>query len=163
MSIISDIIETFLKDMMNENQGAIEIQRNEMALQFKCAPSQINYVITTRFSSEKGYYVESRRGGGGFIKIHRVATDRKIFLENVLVQQIGKSLNKETAVHITELLSQMELISGNQIMVIKAAVDDSTLSLIEKPIRDVLRARILKAAIVAAVIRTDEEVNDGKA
>jgi len=163
MSIISDIIENFLKDMMNESHGSIEIQRNEMALQFKCAPSQINYVITTRFSSEKGYYVESKRGGGGSIKIQRVSTDRKTFMENVLVQQIGESLNKETAVHIVELLSEMELIVGNQIMVIKAAVDDSTLSLIEKPARDVLRARILKAAIVAAVINTDEEVKDGKA
>jgi len=152
MSRVSDIIEDFLKEMMNEGQDAIEIQRNEMALQFKCAPSQINYVITTRFSSDKGYYVESRRGGGGFIKISRIASDQKSFLKSILSEQVGDSLNKETAVQIAELLSERKLIAENQLNVIKAAVDDSTLSIVEKPFRDILRARILKAAIVAAVI-----------
>lgn len=155
MSRISDIIEEFLKDRMDEGHGPIEIQRNEMAVQFNCAPSQINYVITTRFSSNKGYYVESRRGGGGFIRISRIAKDSKIFLEDVLSEQIGDNINKETAVQILELLSEMELIARNQLNVIKAAVDDSTLTIIEKPFRDTLRAKILKAAIVAAVIEGD--------
>ncbi len=155
MSRVSDVIEEFLKDLMEEASGEIEIQRNEMATHFKCAPSQINYVITTRFSSDKGYYVESRRGGGGFIKISRIATDRKSFLEQVLTEQIGDSLNKETSVQIAELLAEKGLIAENQLKVIKSAVDDSTLSLVGRPMRDVLRARILKAAIVAAVIEGD--------
>ena len=72
---LSDIIESFLKAMINDMDGYIEIQRNELANRFKCVPSQINYVISTRFTNEKGYYVESRRGGGGYITIRRLNTD----------------------------------------------------------------------------------------
>ena len=65
MARLSDIIEGFLKAMINDMDGCIEIQRNELANRFKCVPSQINYVISTRFTNEKGYYVESRRGAAG--------------------------------------------------------------------------------------------------
>ena len=68
---MSDIIEKFIKELFNE-KDSIEIQRNELAEYFNCVPSQINYVISTRFSPERGYYVESRRGGGGNIKIKRI-------------------------------------------------------------------------------------------
>ena len=71
MARMSDIIEDFIKQLINETDGSIEIQRNELANYFKCVPSQINYVIDTRFTTERGYYVESRRGGGGYIKIQR--------------------------------------------------------------------------------------------
>ena len=68
MARLSDIIESFIKEMLNENGGdQVQIQRNELADQFRCAPSQINYVLTTRFTSDKGYVIESRRGGGGHI------------------------------------------------------------------------------------------------
>ncbi len=152
MSRISDIIEEFLKDMIDQRHGAIEIQRNEMAVQFKCAPSQINYVITTRFSTNKGYYVESRRGGGGSIKIERLDSDRTSFLEQLIKDQIGDRLNKETAVQIVMLLSERGLIAENQLRIIKAIVDDTTLIIIDKPERDILRAKLLKAAIVAALL-----------
>lgn len=154
MSRVSDVIEDFLKELMAETSGEIEIRRNEMANQFKCAPSQINYVITTRFSSEKGYYVESRRGGGGSIKISRIGTDRQSFIESVLSEQIGDHLNKESSVGIASLLAERGLIAENQLKVMMAAMDDSTLGAVPKPIRDHLRAKILKAMIVAAVIET---------
>lgn len=60
---VSDIIEEFIKDLFSEEQEEIEIQRNDLAQKFNCVPSQINYVISTRFRPAQGYYVESKRGG----------------------------------------------------------------------------------------------------
>ena len=78
MSNISDIIEGYLKEVIElDGQGLIEIKRNELAKQFSCAPSQINYVINTRFTTEHGYFVESKRGGGGYIRILRVTIHSK--------------------------------------------------------------------------------------
>ena len=79
---ISDIIEEFIKDMFNEEEEYIEIQRNDLAEHFNCVPSQINYVISTRFKPSQGYYVESRRGGGGHILIKKVNTDKYEYLMN---------------------------------------------------------------------------------
>ena len=72
---ISDIIEDFIKELFEEEEQ-IEIQRNDLAQKFNCVPSQINYVISTRFKPSQGYYVESRRGGGGHILIKKVNTDK---------------------------------------------------------------------------------------
>lgn len=77
---ISDMIEEFIKDLFDEQNEAIEIQRNELAEQFKCVPSQINYVISTRFKPQQGYYVESKRGGGGHITIRKVKSDQRRLL-----------------------------------------------------------------------------------
>ena len=77
MARLSDIIENFIKAVLSENGGQqVQIQRNELAGQFRCAPSQINYVLTTRFTYDKGYVIESRRGGGGYIIIKQVTKDR---------------------------------------------------------------------------------------
>ena len=90
MARLSDIIEEFLKELMEGMDGAIEIQRNELANRFRCVPSQINYVIDTRFTTEKGYYVESRRGGGGYIKIKRIIFDN----ENNCIMHIISSIER---------------------------------------------------------------------
>ena len=86
MRNISDIIEGYLKAIIEKEQtGTIEIKRNEVAEKFQCVPSQINYVINTRFTAERGYAVESKRGGGGYIRIFRVqANSRKELIEHVL-------------------------------------------------------------------------------
>lgn len=76
MPRLSNIIEEFIKELLEETEdGIVEIQRNELADYFDCAPSQINYVLTTRFTPYMGYYVESRRGGGGYIKIVKVGIE----------------------------------------------------------------------------------------
>ena len=138
--------------MIEESKGVVEIQRNEMANYFDCAPSQINYVLMTRFTTERGYFIESRRGGGGCIKISRIDVDKDDYLMNMLSKSIGDSINKEGAFTLIETLYKQKLINRNIVNILKAATDDSTLAMVEKPYRDNLRAEILKAAIVAALI-----------
>jgi transcriptional regulator CtsR len=152
MSRISDLIEKFINNLVEQGNGAIEIQRNEMANQFDCAPSQINYVLMTRFTTERGYFIESRRGGGGCIRITRLEVDKDDYLFNMLSKSIGSSINKEGAFALIEALNKQELIDNNIVNILKAATDDSTLSLVGKPYRDNLRAEILKATIVAALV-----------
>ncbi len=152
MSRLSDMIEKFISEMIEQGEGAIEIQRNEMANRFDCAPSQINYVLMTRFTTERGYFIESRRGGGGCIKITRLEIDKDDYLLNVLTKSIGESINKEGAFALAEALHKKKLIDFKTVNIIKASVDDSTLSMVVKPYRDKLRAEILKAVIVAALI-----------
>jgi len=152
MSRISDLIEKFISDMIEESKGVVEIQRNEMANYFDCAPSQINYVLMTRFTTERGYFIESRRGGGGCIKITRIDIDKDDYLMNMLSTSIGDSINKEGAFALAEALYKQKLIDRNTVNILKAATDDSTLSKVGKPYRDNLRAEILKAVIVAALV-----------
>ncbi len=152
MSRISDLIEKFISEMIEQSHGAVEIQRNEMANYFDCAPSQINYVLMTRFTTERGYFIESRRGGGGCIKITRVDVDKEDYLFDMLSNSIGNNINKEGAFALIEALYKQKLIDSRTVNILKAAVDDSTLSMTEKPYRDKLRAEILKAVIVAALI-----------
>ncbi|HWQ30897.1 MAG TPA: CtsR family transcriptional regulator, partial [Negativicutes bacterium] len=149
---VSDIIEKFISEMMEQGNGAIEIQRNEMASKFECAPSQINYVLMTRFTTERGYFIESRRGGGGCIRITRLEVDKDDYLFNMLSKSIGSSINKEGAFTLIEALHKQKLIDDRIVNILKASTDDSTLSMVEKPYRDNLRADILKAAIVAALV-----------
>ena len=81
--LISDAIAKLIEEMINEGEGAAEIKRNDLAYRLGCVPSQINYVISSRFTPERGYIIESRRGGGGYIKIMRVRMDRNQYLMHV--------------------------------------------------------------------------------
>ncbi|MBR3575852.1 MAG: CtsR family transcriptional regulator, partial [Clostridia bacterium] len=91
---ISDIIENFIKEMMTDNTATLK--RNELADKFNCVPSQINYVISTRFTSEQGYIVESRRGGGGYITIRKINVQPDNMLMHV-VNSIGNEIDFESA------------------------------------------------------------------
>jgi transcriptional regulator CtsR len=155
MSKISDLIESFLNELMEESKGAIEIQRNEMAGYFNCAPSQINYVLTTRFTSDRGYVIESRRGGGGSIKIMKIDMNENDFLFELLANRIGDSVNKEGAFELLEILYRKGLMDTRVRNIIKTVVDDNTLSSISKLDRDRIRAEILKAAVVTALVNIE--------
>lgn len=74
---MSDMIEEFIKELFNEDDEYIEIQRNDLAEHFNCVPSQINYVISTRFKPSQGYYVESKRGGRRSYKNKKSRYDKK--------------------------------------------------------------------------------------
>lgn len=149
LSKISNIIERFIKEMLNEAEdGIIEIRRNELAEKFRCAPSQINYVLTTRFTPYKGYYIESRRGGGGYIKITRVKIDKNPDLKHLINNAIGESITKNKAYHIIEGLREQGIITKREERIIKSAIEDSALNSVSIN-RNILRADILKNIILA--------------
>ena len=102
---ISDIIEDFIKEMFDETDF-IEIQRNDLAQQFNCVPSQINYVISTRFKPSQGYYVESKRGGGGHITIKRINTTKSNALMHIISSIGDKITAQEVDIFIRNLLSK---------------------------------------------------------
>jgi transcriptional regulator of stress and heat shock response len=146
MARISDTIENFLKDMINdEEESKILIQRNELADKFSCAPSQINYVLTTRFTYEKGYVIESRRGGGGFIIIKKIEYyDNKERLD-ILNESIGDSITYGNALFILEDLKENKVIDNKEYEIIKISLNDRTLASAEY--KNVLRADILKGVL----------------
>lgn len=147
MRNISDIIEGYLKDVIEiGGKGHIEIKRNEIADKFQCVPSQINYVINTRFTAERGYLVESKRGGGGYIRILRVRPHSQIDLIDAIIKQIESGASQTMAEDLVFRLLDEEVISKREAKLILAAIDRSTLR-IHLPLRDEIRANILGAML----------------
>ena len=139
---MSDIIEEFIKDLFDEENEAIEIQRNELAEHFNCVPSQINYVISTRFKPSQGYYVESRRGGGGHITIKKVNNTKEDYIMHI-INNIGDRLtSNEVDILISDFLSY-NIIDKKEAKLLKVATSDNVLRL-SKEIKDEVRARIFK-------------------
>ena len=150
MPRISNIIERFIKQMLEEAEnGIIKIGRNELAEQFGCAPSQINYVLTTRFTPYKGYYIESRRGGGGYIKIMKVGIEDED-IKDLIINVIGDSITKNKAQHLIESLREEEIISKREEMLMKAAIEDTALASVTTG-RNKLRADILKNMLLIII------------
>lgn len=144
MSRLSNIIEDFIKKLLEDaNNGVIEIQRNELAQYFDCAPSQINYVLTTRFSSDRGYYIESRRGGGGYIKIVKVNINRDKYIQNLILNIIGNSISKSKAYGIIESFLEEDIITERESSIMKVVLGDRTLDNVNCD-KNVVRADILK-------------------
>ncbi len=149
---LSNIIERFIKSMLEmAEDSTIEIQRNELAEKFDCAPSQINYVLTTRFTPYQGYYIESRRGGGGYIKIIKVGIDENEDINNIIVDIIGESITKNKAYHIIDGLIEEEFISKREGDIIKAAIGDRALNIENVNSRNKLRADVLKNILLILV------------
>lgn len=138
---MSDLIEEFIKELF-EQEDSIEIQRNELAEQFNCVPSQINYVIATRFKPSQGYYVESRRGGGGHITIKKVNNSKSDYLMHI-INHIGNEItSNEVDILISDFLTY-HIIQPKEAKLLKVATSDNVLQL-EKAEKDKVRARILK-------------------
>ena len=138
---VSDIIEEFIKELF-EDDNEIEIQRNDLAQKFNCVPSQINYVIATRFKPAQGYYVESRRGGGGHITIRKVNNTKEDYLMHI-INNMGNSIsNSEAEILISDFLTY-NLVNNKEAKLLKVATSDNVLD-VPKEYRDKLRASILK-------------------
>ncbi|MHC1720098.1 MAG: CtsR family transcriptional regulator [Clostridiaceae bacterium] len=146
MARLSDVIELFIKDMLqNTQKSQIEIKRNELANYFGCAPSQINYVLTTRFTLDKGYFIESKRGGGGFILIRRIDyRDNKPLIETIN-EKIGNSLTYDAASRILESLYDHGIIEDRELTIIKTVLNDRILGSCGD--KNKLRADILKGIL----------------
>ncbi len=147
MNNISDLIERYLKQLLAESKREfVEVQRSDLALRFSCVPSQINYVLTTRFSAGHGYFVESRRGSGGYIRIIKIPLDRKSDIVLEICDVIGEAISQADADGVIKRLLEEKLISLREARVMHAAVDGNILKL-SMPVRDKLRALLLKAMI----------------
>lgn len=146
MASISDIIEKFIKDLM-EDSDTVQIQRNELASLFNCAPSQINYVLTTRFSREKGYEVQSKKGGGGYVKIDKVAKLNKEQVLYILHKKIDKEITYIQSKVIIKWLLDINLINNRESKIILCAIDDKSLNTPIRGLNDILRAKVLKNII----------------
>lgn len=142
MAKLSNSIEEFLNELIFESGGVVEIQRSKISDQFNCAPSQINYVLTTRFTPFKGYYVESRRGGGGYIRIVKVKLeDDEDILERFL-DFIGDSITKNNSDDLIEELVRLNKLTEREMELMKVSLSDRALSQCEN--RNELRADLLK-------------------
>ena len=148
---MADMIEEFIKELM-EDDDFIEIQRNDLAQHINCVPSQINYVIATRFRPAKGYYVESKRGGGGHIRIKKIDTNKNNYLMHIITNMEDKVPSSEVDILISNLLSY-DMITKKEAKLLKVATSDNVLVL---PVdtKDKIRANILKNMLLNLV---DEE------
>ena len=142
---LSDAIEQFIKTMLTQEAPEVELKRNELAEYFNCAPSQINYVLATRFTPDHGYIIESRRGGGGYIRIFRMAQDTSEQLIYLLNQRVGDSIDALAASHLVQQLREREVVTDGEAAMMNAALSPQALSLpLPAEMKDALRARILK-------------------
>ncbi|MBT2575765.1 transcriptional regulator CtsR [Bacillus sp. ISL-51] len=150
---ISDIIEQYLKQVLDQNgREILEIKRSEIADKFQCVPSQINYVINTRFTSERGYIVESKRGGGGYIRIIKVKMNNEVVLINNIISQIHTYLSQAASDDIILRLLEDGVISEREAKMMVSVMDRSVLY-IDLPERDELRARMMKAMLTSLKLK----------
>ncbi|GFZ32904.1 hypothetical protein CSC2_34300 [Clostridium zeae] len=144
---LSDVIEEFIKNLLEQScDQELQIQRNELADKFSCAPSQINYVLTTRFTCDKGYLIESKRGGGGCILIKKITYDTKDKIYQIISSSIGDSLTYQNGVAIIESLYDLDIINKRELALIKITINDRTLQNTENKNR--VRADILRSLVM---------------
>lgn len=143
---ISDLIEEYIKEIITENDVA-ELNRSTLADMFNCVPSQINYVISTRFIPELGFYVESRRGGGGYIKISRVDSTKEEYISNI-TEKIGSKLSQSVIDIYLDDFIRYNLLDKNTASLLRVALSDKSLLKVDKLKRDEVRADIFKNILV---------------
>jgi len=157
MSNLADRIEEYLKSILGEaDEGYVVLQRGFLADFFSCAPSQINYVLTTRFTAERGYLVESRRGGGGYLRIIRLGLDPEGKFQRLMAELIGEELSQERAYNLLSRLEEEDIFSKKETVLIKSIFSDKILAGVSLS-PDILRARMMKE-ILANMCRDD--IND---
>lgn len=146
---MSDIIADMILDMFDDSTTSVQIQRNDLANQLGCVPSQINYVITSRFTPEAGYRIESRRGGGGYILITRA--DSKDTAIMSLINSIGSEIDERTArAHIYNC-SYQKLLDDKTAKMMAAAVMDSNFKDLPQSLTNSIRAKQLKQMLLAYI------------
>lgn len=146
---LSDAIADMILNMFDDNTSTIQIQRNDLAQRLGCVPSQINYVITSRFTPEQGYRIESRRGGGGYIMITRAATKENALMS--LVNSIGNSIDEKSAKANIYNLHYQGLLSDKAGRIMMSVVSDNNFKGVETEIKNQIRASLLKQMLLAYV------------
>lgn len=155
---LSDTIEHFIKGMLTQDEREIELQRNELASYFSCSPSQINYVLSTRFTPDHGYVIESRRGGGGCIRITRLRRQGGEYLRYLLQERIGTAIDERSAGILVRQLAEKQVISANDAGLILSAVSPQAISVpIPGQVKDALRAGIMRNMLIHIASRPRKE------
>lgn len=144
---MSDLVAEYITNMLNESDGNAEIKRNELANLLGCVPSQINYVITSRFTPEQGYIVESRRGGGGYIKITRVTAGRRPAIMHI-VNSVGERLTESEAEIMLKNMVVQGILPRYDGILIMSALSDRAYAEVPPPLRDFLRASVFKNMLI---------------
>ena len=151
---LSDSIESFIKTMLNEESTEVELKRNELAEYFGCAPSQINYVLATRFSPDHGYLTESRRGGGGYIRIVRVVESGSRRLMYLINERIGESIGEEECMRLISQLKEQRIVTADEASLMVAAISARALGVpVLDTMKGVLRARMMKSMLMTIAAR----------
>ena len=145
---MSDVIATRILELIEASEESVaEIQRNELASLFGCAPSQINYVLSSRFTPEHGFIIEIRRGGGGYVRISRIKLNRSSAIMHI-INSIGRTLDPLDARVIIENCCQGSLISNDTAKLMTAAISNSSMSCLPQEYREYLRAATLKQMLL---------------
>lgn len=146
--MLTDHIAQLIEEMLNEGNGILELQRNEMASRLGCVPSQISYVISSRFTPERGYIIESRRGGGGYIRIVRKRMERNEYLMHFFCA-IGDKIDEGEAIAYLKNLYGNALITERELVISAAALSNAALSSLPPMIRGSVRADIFKQILLS--------------
>ena len=154
MANISDIIEQFILKTLGDDQS-VDISRNELASFFSCAPSQINYVLETRFTLDRGFIKESRRGGGGYIKISKINVEDDNYMNNLILESVGDELSYKRLMQIIDKLTYEEIITKREADIILASLSDDSLSM-PFTIKDNIRARAFKNVLKTLLLYKGE-------
>jgi transcriptional regulator CtsR len=155
MGNLADRIEKYLKQIIDQTEeGYVILQRSVLADEFSCAPSQINYVLGTRFTVERGYMVESRRGGGGYLRIVRLVVNPFAQFQMTMRQLIGEQLSQKQALGLVSRLTDDKILTIREAAIIQAVL--SSISMADIPEQDKLRAILMKH-ILATLCREDLE------
>ena len=151
---LSDSIEHFIKELLNEEATEVELKRNELAEYFGCAPSQINYVLATRFSPDHGYLTESRRGGGGYIRIVRVVQSGSQRLMYLVNDRIGDSIGEEECLRLISQLKEQRIVTADEAALMASAVSTRALSVpVPDVLKDAMRAKMMKSMLMTIAAR----------
>ena len=151
---LSDSIEQFIKDLLSQESAEVELKRNELAEYFGCAPSQINYVLATRFSPDHGYLTESRRGGGGYIRIVRVVESGSQRLMYLVNDRIGDSLGEEECMRLISQLKEQRIVTADEAALMASALSTRALSVpVPDTLKNAMRAKMMKSMLMTIAAR----------
>lgn len=153
MAGLTSDIERFLKAMLEEStDGMLEIGRNDLAMQFDCAPSQINYVLSTRFTPHNGYLIESKRGGNGFIKIITIIEEDNYL--SYLIKNLNKQMTEANADSLFKDLYSKKYFNKNEFLMAKYATSDKALCTVDSKNRNSVRSDIIKNILLSVLARS---------
>lgn len=150
MQNTSDIIELFIKGLIEEGNGELELKRNELAGQFNCAPSQINYVLATRFTVNRGYMVTSRKGGGGYIRIVSIDMSRNEYILHIM-NRIDDNLSEPQTMQIINGLYERDIVSKREARIMASALKDEMLGETQEEVRK-RRALLLRSMLLEVMV-----------